>query len=125
MRERLMELLCRYFEIGDSDTYYLTRVKEAFAIGTMTIDDFEEYTEDNVADIADYLLDNGVIVPPVKTGQTVYRIDDTRVYELTVNGVCDIIYATDAITFSQDSIGRRIFLTREAAEAALKVRENE
>lgn len=119
-----MELLCRYFEIGDSDTYCLTRVKEAFAIGTMTIDDFEEYTEDNVADIADYLLDNGVIVPPVKTGQTVYRIDDTRVYELKVNGVCDIIYDTDAIAFSQDVIGRRIFLTREAAEAALKVREN-
>ncbi len=75
------------------------------------------------AEIADYLLDNGVIVPPVKVGQTVYQIDDTRVYELKVNGVCDIIYDTDAIAFSQDIIGKRLFLTREAAEAALKARE--
>lgn len=66
-----------------------------------------------------------MIVPPVKVGQTVYQIDDTRVYELKVNGVCDIIYDTDAIAFSQDIIGKRIFLTREAAEEALKARENE
>lgn len=75
--------------------------------------------------IADRLIEAGTILPPVWVGQTVYQTDDTRVYELKVNGVCDIIYDTDEIAFSQDIIGRRIFLTREAAEEALKAREKE
>lgn len=73
--------------------------------------------------IADRLIENGAILPPVKVGQTVYQTDGTRIYELIVNGVCDIIYDADAIAFSGDVIGERIFLTREAAEAALKARE--
>lgn len=34
----------------------------------------EGYESRSVADIVDYLLENGVIVPPCKIGQTVYRI---------------------------------------------------
>lgn len=75
--------------------------------------------------IADRLIEAGVILPPVKVGQRVYQTDDTRVYELTVTGICDIIYDTDAIAFSDDVIGKRIFLTREAAEEALKAREKQ
>lgn len=97
MRERLIELLRPHMERNNIITEY----------------------------IVDLLLDNGVILPPVKVGQTVYQTDGVRIYELKVNGVCDIIYDTDAIAFSQDVIGCRIFLTREAAEAALKARENE
>lgn len=55
-RDKLIELLSRYFSIGDSDTYELTRVKEAFEIGAMTFDDFVEWNEDNVADLADWLI---------------------------------------------------------------------
>lgn len=33
VRERLTELLSRYFTIGDSYAYNLTRVKEGFAVG--------------------------------------------------------------------------------------------
>lgn len=73
-RERLIELLNRYFTIGDSYAYNLTRVKEAFAIGTVDIDDFVEFDEEITADIADYLLENGVIVPPCKVGDTVWVI---------------------------------------------------
>lgn len=87
------------------------------------------YRDDGTVDIyefvADRLIEAGTIMPPVKVGQTVYQTDGVRIYELKVNGVCDIIYDTDAIAFSQDVIGCRIFLTREAAEAALKARENE
>lgn len=55
-REKLIEILSKYFDIGDSDTYVLTRVKEGFTVGTITIDDFKEFDEENVADLADYIL---------------------------------------------------------------------
>lgn len=59
-REKLIELLSSYFGIGDSYAYNLTRVKSAFAVGTMSLEDFEEFDDDTVADIADYLLSHGV-----------------------------------------------------------------
>ena len=62
VREKLVELLAKYFDIGDSYAYNLTRVKSAFACGTMRFDDFEEFDEETVADIADYLISNGVTV---------------------------------------------------------------
>ena len=62
VRKKLVELLAKYFDIGDSYAYNLTRVKSAFACGTMGFDDFEEFDEETVADIADYLIRNGVTV---------------------------------------------------------------
>ena len=56
-REKLIDILSHYFQIGDSMTFELTRVKEAFAIGTMSFDDFSEWDEKNVADLADWILD--------------------------------------------------------------------
>ncbi len=72
-RERLIKLLLRYFQIGDSYAYNVTRVKTAFEVGTMSLDVFEEFDEETVADIADYLLEHDVIVPPCKVGDTVYQ----------------------------------------------------
>ena len=62
VREKLVELLAKYFDIGDSYAYNLTRVKSAFACGTVGFDDFEEFDEETVADIADHLIANGVTV---------------------------------------------------------------
>ena len=62
VREKLVELLSEYFDIGDSYAYNLTRVKSAFACGTMGFDDFEEFDDETVADIADHLIANGVTV---------------------------------------------------------------
>ncbi len=56
VREKLVELLAKYFDIGDSYAYNLARVKSA----TVEFDDFEEFDEETVADIADYLISNGV-----------------------------------------------------------------
>ena len=61
-REKLIELLAQYFDIGDSYAYNLTRDKMAFMCGTMGFDDFEEFDEETVADIADHLIANGVTV---------------------------------------------------------------
>lgn len=62
--ETIREILNRYFSIGDSYTFELTKVKEAFDIGTMTFDDFQEWSEENTADLADYLVAeiNGLFV---------------------------------------------------------------
>ena len=62
VREKLVELLAEYFNIGDSYAYNLTRVKSAFACGTVGLDDFEEFDDETVKDIASYLTDNGVTV---------------------------------------------------------------
>ena len=62
VREKLVELLSKYFNIGDSYAYNLTRVKSAFACGTIGLDDFEEFGDETVEDIASYLISNGVTV---------------------------------------------------------------
>lgn len=62
VREKLVELLSKYFDIGDSYCYNLTRTKNAFACGTIGFDDFEEFDDETVADIADHLIAHGVTV---------------------------------------------------------------
>ena len=88
--------------------------------------------------LADYLLENGVIVPQqyvdIKIGQVVYMVYPTRVRELQVRdinysiketscsmyyycvvlneNVCDLFYPKD--------IGYTTFLTKEEAEAKLR-----
>lgn len=79
---------------------------------------------------ADYLLEHGVIVPPCKVGDRVYRPSDClgvvqfviisfNIYESEMFFMDDsenIIYLSD--------IGKTVFLTREEAEQALKERGN-
>ena len=62
VKEKLVEILAEYFNIGDSYAYNLTRVKSAFACGTVGLDDFEEFDDETVEDIASYLIANGVTV---------------------------------------------------------------
>ena len=105
-----------------------------------------EYWSDT---IADYLLENGVIVPPVRVGQTVYRLDnmpcdlkcqncdwysesypgDCASCDKTITGIraaecIDIIEqkATQHDIYwwlCFNNIGKTVFLTREQAEKAL------
>ena len=80
--------------------------------------------------IADYLLANGVIVPPCKVGDTVYEFgfDDgglffdplIEVVESKVEGV--LILCTNDF-YKIDEFGESVFLTKEEAEQALKERE--
>ena len=85
---------------------------------------------------ADYLLSNGVIVPPVKAGDTIYEIHERRkgnkwvkiISERFVHGVeicmggCMIIRCVSTISVSLSDIGKTVFLTREEAEKALAER---
>ena len=56
MRDKLIEFFNRYFGIGDSYFYQLTRVKTAFAVGTVDLDDFEELNEETVEDLVEHLF---------------------------------------------------------------------
>lgn len=54
--EFLKELLMEYFRIGvDCYTYNLTRDKSAFECGTVKVDDFEEFDEEIIDDIIDFI----------------------------------------------------------------------
>ncbi len=79
---------------------------------------------------ADYLLENGVIVPPCKIGDKVYYITGIHrnliksaiVNEIIVNcnGVSDLFVSSDTADF-ENSIDI-FYFTREEAEKALKER---
>ena len=68
--------------------------------------------------IADYLLANGVLVPPCKVGDMVYEVGtDKEIYQSTIT---KIIYDTNGIAFDETAIGKTVFLTKEQAEEKLK-----
>ena len=85
-----------------------------------------------LGDIADYLLTNGVIVPPCKVGDTVYFIHFNKIESVIVE---DINYSfkdkgfilwlknDDEVVFKVDydyCIGYKLFTTHEEALKALK-----
>ena len=89
---------------------------------------------DYAEEMADYLIKNGVIVPPCKVGDTVYF--DTYLHGDSV-GVRPhkVIKVKSVITTEPSkggigaeipdwSFGESVFLTEEEAEKALKEREN-
>ena len=86
--------------------------------------------------LADFLLENGVIVPPVKVGATVYCTDSYRhlIKPLEIIGfevdytkrICKYYCSGGDYTpawFKPAEMGKTVFLTREEAEKALKERE--
>jgi hypothetical protein len=99
-------------------------------------------TYQTVQNIADYLLANGVIVPPVRLEQTIFSLEDIgiqtlpEIVPLTVYRIhftiseecldCHIVCATKSRHIEHiksDVIGKTVFLTKEEAEKALKERE--
>lgn len=94
----------------------------------------ENYVKPTADYLADYLLANGVIVPPCKVGDVVYSIQgfngkpeqceqyevtDITIYENTIT-----IHITDEWLFVRnmypDDFGKTVFLIEEEAEKALK-----
>lgn len=76
--------------------------------------------------ITDYLLANGVIVPPCKVGDKLYIITSVsqEIVESVVIGawLADGVFSLLTIhgTVMSDNLGKTIFLTKEEAEQALK-----
>ena len=75
--------------------------------------------------LAEHLLANGVIVLPCKVGDTVWQTDGVRLYQSTIKQILltpkSVFFETGNIVFVEDAIcDKRIFLTREEAEAKLE-----
>ena len=77
--------------------------------------------------MADFLLENGIIVPPVQFGDTVYKITEcymppcfsTDDYFAVKHYIC-------ATTFKRSEIyPKNLYFTREEAEKALAEKDNE
>lgn len=112
-RERLVELLLESEPIKERD-----------------LDD--GWGDNEISDIADYLLDNGVIVPPVKIGQTVYGISRGAIIPIDIDRIeysnrgIDIrgrneCFGNGTITLHPDNeFGIEWYTTKEQAEKALK-----
>lgn len=108
MREKLIELLLNSDPLHERD-----------------LDD--DLADGEIESIADYLLANGVIVPPCKVGDTVYIISDytNEILDRLIIGIIikkdgyDFIFDTQS-SWSDTDIGKTVFLTHEEAEKALR-----
>ena len=83
-------------------------------------------------DMTDYLLENGVIVPPCKVGDTVYYINRGRIERLKIRNINYSFRDREYYVYLENSsgkalninyyqlIGYRLFHTLEEAEKALE-----
>ena len=108
MRDRLIELL---------EIHFITK------LGT-------RFHREVLENIADYLLENGVIVPPCKVGDKIYRavsdwegcktVSEWELEKLEVY-VDEVGFVDDSDNWiAFDEIGKTVLLTKEEAEQALK-----
>lgn len=57
LKETIVEVISQHIALEDTYTYELKRVKAAFEVGTMSLEDFEEWTEKNVDDLAKSIVE--------------------------------------------------------------------
>lgn len=111
-RERLIELMRQAFNVSD-----------------------DNYGTPNTEQVVDYLLENSVIVLPVKVGDTVYTVSkrDGIVAKMVVEISWKLDWAGTDLgwglilsgkrsnnRYNVSNIGKTVFLTKEEAEKALK-----
>lgn len=92
--------------------------------------------------LARYLLSNGVILPPVTVGQTVYFMRDDEIFEAKVIFIGINLFTNSRLWISIEyyspmlgtyeyksrvdlMLGKSVFLTREEAEAELEKRRKQ
>lgn len=91
----------------------------------------------NVSTLADYLLANGVIVPPCKVGDIVYIISRGDIVDIKIvsiqyinkridiSGRNEKYFGYSTITLdSKNEVGKKWYTTKEEAEKALERMEN-
>lgn len=98
------------------------------------LDSDDNYGTPNINQVADYLIENGVVIPPLKIDDKVYIVDeysneDTGIDECVVSKIiiedndgCFSFMTWDTLDwcYSCYEIGKTIFLTLEEAEKALE-----
>lgn len=79
----------------------------------------DDLCDGEVEAIADYLLANGVIVPPCKNGDVVYRLAHGYAYEERFR-CAHVTYLTNGYGFGEKDIGVVAFIGEHAKEEAEK-----
>ena len=82
--------------------------------------------------VADHLIENGAIIPPCKAGQTIYMLFEGEIAPLLITRISTIETVGEfsrcydatgknvATSFTDNHIGKTMFLTKEQAEQKLK-----
>lgn len=118
-----------------NDRNRLIELIDGFVFGTQIAVNSVEWDSTKVKELADYLLANGVIVPPCKVGNYIYypwHYDDNsgvailEVDKIVIKGET-LVFILDPESdmpmpcwFSMDDFGKTVFLTKPQAEEALK-----
>lgn len=68
-RDKIHSAINEHIDIEDTYAYFLTREKSSFSVGTVTLDDFEEWTDSDVADLTDSIMEK--INPELNENQRV------------------------------------------------------
>lgn len=58
LKEKIAKAISKHISFDDTYTYELTRDKLAFEVGTISLDDFEEWSEENIDDLADSIVES-------------------------------------------------------------------
>ena len=106
----------------------ISLIKEGLELDINYINGIPEITV-NTEEFADFLFDNGVILLPVKIGDTVYRlyksshtqqwsIKETKVTRIAIDQT-EVKVSCERVSFPA-RFGELIFLTKEEAENALR-----
>ena len=123
MRERLAEI---YHKIEVEFLDYMINLTQRAVDG-----DIEDKIQKRQGFYVDKLLANGIIVPPCKVGDTVWciiegfnqvmegRVRRFTVFDNFINVYCGINGYFEQVYMDKD-FGKTVFLTKEAAEAALR-----
>ena len=90
-----------------------------------TLEDWEcDVSDKTISEIAEHLIENGVIASPCKVGDKIYQTDGIRIYESTINEITfttqKMICVTENIAFDETTIGKSIFFDKKEAQAKLK-----
>lgn len=68
-RDKIHSAINEHIDVDDTYAYFLTRDKSSFSVGTVTLDDFEEWTDSDVADLTDSIMEK--INPELNENQQV------------------------------------------------------
>lgn len=90
-----------------------------------TLEDWEyDVSDKTISEIAEHLIENGVIASPCKLGDKIYQTDGIRIYESTISEITftaqKMICVTENIVFDETAIGKSIFLDKKEVQAKLK-----
>ena len=92
-----------------------------------TLEDWEcDVSDKTISEIAEHLIENGVIASPCKVGDKIYQTDGIRIYESTINEITFTtqkmicVCITENIAFDETAIGKSIFFDKKEAQAKLK-----